>query len=55
MSDLQEVEDQGLGTTLTRREAVTMGLALAGGYCAGWTSRVSFFIPAPSGVIEALM
>jgi hypothetical protein len=39
VSELQEVEDQGSGITLTRREAVTMGLALAGGTLAAGSAR----------------
>jgi CubicO group peptidase (beta-lactamase class C family) len=39
VSDLQEVEDRGFGTPLTRRDAVTMGLALAGGTLAAGSAR----------------
>jgi CubicO group peptidase (beta-lactamase class C family) len=45
VSDLQEVEDRGLGTGLTRREAVTMGLALAGGTLAAASARPVFATP----------
>jgi CubicO group peptidase (beta-lactamase class C family) len=39
VSDLHEVEDRGLGTALTRRKAVTMGLALAGGAVIAGSAR----------------
>jgi CubicO group peptidase (beta-lactamase class C family) len=45
VSDLQEVEDRGLGTGLTRREAVTMGLALAGGTLVAASARPVFATP----------
>jgi CubicO group peptidase (beta-lactamase class C family) len=45
VSDLQEVEDRGLGTGLTRREAVAMGLALAGGTLAAASARPVFATP----------
>jgi CubicO group peptidase (beta-lactamase class C family) len=45
VSDLQEVEDRVLGTAMTRREAVTMGLAVAGGAVIAGSARPSYAAP----------
>src|SRR5215213_11416517 len=42
---VQEPDHRGCGTPLTRREAVTMGLALAGGTLAAGSARSSSAAP----------